>query len=344
MSFTQLFSSLQIGSLVLQNRIIMAPLTRCRADANHVPTELMAEYYAQRASAGLIIAEATAVMEGCSAFWTEPGIFNKAQIQGWKKVTEAVHAKGGQIVLQLWHGGRACHPLMNNGVPPVAPSAIPITNDQIHTPNGKVDHVIPRELVESEIPGVVEAFKNAALGAKEAGFDGIEIHAANGYLLDEFLRDGSNQRNDSYGGSIENRAKLLLEVLDAVIPIWTSSHVGLRVSPLNSYNSMIDSDPIATYSWLAEKLNEYNLAYFHVMRGDFLGQQKGDIMTPIRKIYKGVLLGNMGYTAQEADKAILAKELDAVAFGAIYISNPDLPEIQLLSIQLALKAIPTIQP
>jgi N-ethylmaleimide reductase len=326
MPLSQLFTPLQAGALTLPNRILMAPLTRCRADQDHVPTPLMAEHYSQRASAGLIIAEATAAMAGCSAFWTEPGIYSDAQIEGWKRVTEAVHAKGGQIMLQIWHGGRACHPLMNNGATPVAPSAIPITNDEIHTPNGKVAHGTPRALEDDEIPTIIAGFKTAAVNAKAAGFDGVEVHGANGYLLDEFLRDGSNKRSGAYGGSIENRARLLLEVLDATIEVWGCDRVGLRVSPLNSYNSMIDSDPIATYTWLAARLNDYNLAYFHLMRADFLGEQSGDIVSPIRSIYRGVLIGNMGYSAEEAEQAIAAGQLDAVAFGVPFLANPDLPE------------------
>jgi N-ethylmaleimide reductase len=325
MTATPLFSPLQVGAIHLPNRILMAPLTRCRADQDHVPTALMAEYYSQRASAGLIVAEATAAMPGCSAFWTEPGIFNDAQVTGWQRVNDAVHAKGGQIFLQIWHGGRACHPLMNDGAIPVAPSAIPITNDEIHTPNGKVAHATPRALELSEIPGIVAGFKAAAENAKKAGFDGVEVHGANGYLLDEFLRDGSNQRTDAYGGSVENRARLMLEVLEATIAVWGSDRVGLRVSPLNSYNSMKDSDPVGTYTWLANRLNDYNLAYFHVMRSDFLGEQQGDVMTPIRAAYNGIIIGNMGYSAEEAEAAIAAGQLDAVAFGTPFLANPDLP-------------------
>jgi N-ethylmaleimide reductase len=325
MAFLYLFKSLHAGAFDLPNRILMAPLTRCRADQAHVPTPLMAEYYSQRASAGLIIAEATAVMEGCSAFWTEPGIYNEAQVTGWKQVTDTVHAQGGQIVLQIWHGGRACHPLMNEGAIPVAPSAIPITNDEVHTPNGKVPHATPRALEDEEIPGIIAGFKAAAMNAKAAGFDGVEVHGANGYLLDEFLRDGSNLRSGPYGGPVENRARLLLDVLAATIEVWGSDRVGLRVSPLNSYNSMIDSDPVGTFTWLATQLNDYQLAYLHVMRSDFLSEQQGDIMTPIRQVYQGVLIGNMGYTAAEAEEAIATGQLDAIAFGTSFLANPDLP-------------------
>lgn len=214
---------------------------------------------------------------------------------------------------------------MNDGQIPVAPSAIPITNDEIHTPTGKVAHVTPRALTDEEIPTIVAGFKTAALNAQAAGFDGVEIHAANGYLLDEFLRDGSNQRSGAYGGSVENRARLLLEVLDATIAVWGSGLVGVRVSPLNSYNSMVDSDPIGTFSWLANRLNDYPLAYLHIMRGDFLGVQQGDILTPMRSRYRGTIIGNTGYTAEEAEAEIAAGNLDAVAFGVPFLANPDLP-------------------
>ncbi len=321
-----LFQPLQMGSLTLPNRILMAPLTRSRAEDGHLPTSLMAEYYAQRASGGLIIAEATMIMVGNSAFWHEPGIYSDAQIEGWRKTTDAVHAAGGLIFLQIWHGGRACHPLLNDGQQPVAPSPIAITDDEVHTPEGKKPYVMPLELHDNELPGIVAGFKQAAVNAKAAGFDGVEVHGANGYLLDEFLRDGSNHRAGAYGGSIENRSRLLLEVLTAVSDVWGSDRVGLRISPLNSFNSMIDSDPIGLSTWLATKLNDYNLAYLHVMRSDFAQKQHGDILTPIRAHYNGILIGNMGYTAAEATAAIEAAQIDAVAFGTSFLANPDLPE------------------
>ncbi len=320
-----LFSPLQVGALTLPNRILMAPLTRCRAEADHVPGPLMAEYYAQRASAGLIIAEATMAMEGNSSFWMEPGIYNEAQIAGWKLVTDAVHAQGGLIVLQIWHGGRACHPLLNGGAQPVAPSAIPIIGDEVHTPEGKKPYVTPRELRDDELPGIVAGFKKAAENAKAAGFDGVEVHGANGYLLDEFLRDGSNKRTGPYGGPIENRARLMLEVIEAAVSVWGADRVGLRISPLNSYNSMIDSDPVGLTTWLATKLNNYSLAYLHMMRADFFQVQTGDVMSAARQAFKGVIIGNMGYTADEAEAAITDGKLDAVAFGTSFLANPDLP-------------------
>ncbi|MER0216013.1 MAG: alkene reductase [Nitrosomonas sp.] len=319
-----LFSPLELGALTVPNRIFMAPLTRCRAGDEHLPNAMMAQYYAQRASAGLIIAEATIVIEGNSAFWKEPGVYSEAQVIGWKLVTDAVHAAGGRIFLQLWHGGRACHPLLNRGAQPVAPSAIAIA-DEVRTPEGKKPYAVPRELRDDELPGIVAGFKQAAQNAKSAGFDGVEIHGANGYLLDEFLRDGSNRRSGPYGGSIENRARLILEVLEAVSAVWGSERVGLRISPLSSYNSMIDSDPAGLSTWLARRLNDYHLAYLHVIRGDVYRQQSGDVLMPIREHYNGVLIGNMGYTAVEADRDIAAGKVDAVAIGVSFLANPDLP-------------------
>ena len=320
-----LLKPLTIGALNVPNRIIMAPLTRCRADAAHVPTALMETYYAQRASAGLIIAEATMVMAGNSSFaGREPGIHSAAQVAGWKRVTDAVHARGGRIVLQLWHGGRACHPYFNQGAQPVAPSALAITGDEIHTPDGKKPYVLPRALRDDELPGVMAGFKTAALNAQAAGFDGVEVHGANGYLLDEFLRDGSNRRSGPYGGPIDQRARLLLEVVDTVVGVWKADRVGVRISPLNSYNDMRDSDPVALTAYVAKRLNDRHIAYLHLMRADFFGQQRGDVVTPARAHFKGPLIGNMGYTPADAAAAIASGQLDAVAFGHHYVSNPDL--------------------
>ena len=320
-----LFDPLNVGALTLPNRLLMAPLTRCRAGAEHLPNALMAQYYAQRASAGLLIAEATMAIEGNSAFWMEPGIYSPAQVAGWQLTTDAVHAAGGRIFLQLWHGGRACHPLLNGGAQPVAPSPLMITGDEVRTPQGKQPYVVPRELRDDELPAIVAGFAKAAENAKAAGFDGVEVHGANGYLLDEFLRDGANQRVGRYGGSVENRARLMFEVIAAVSRVWGSDRVGLRLSPLNSYNSMIDSDPIGLSTWLAKRLNDFNLAYLHLMRGDFLQQQSGDVMTPVREHYRGALIGNMGYTAAEASAAIAQGKVDGVAFGTAFLANPDLP-------------------
>ncbi|HAZ61712.1 MAG TPA: alkene reductase [Gammaproteobacteria bacterium] len=318
-----LLAPITAGTLSLPNRLIMSPLTRCRAEPQHVPGELMVEYYRQRAGAGLIIAEATMVQAGNSAFWSEPGIHSAAQVAGWRRVTDAVHAEGGRIMLQLWHGGRACHPLMNDGAQPVAPSPIAI-DGEVHTPSGKSPYVVPRELTDAELPGIVAAFVVAARNAREAGFDGVEVHGANGYLLDEFLRDGSNQRSGPWGGPIAQRARLLLEVVDAVIAEWGAGRVAVRISPLNSYNSMQDSDPVALTRYVARALSERGIAFLDFMRGDILGIQKGDVLSPARECFEGVLVGNVGYTAAEADAAIAAGLIDAVALGRPFISNPDL--------------------
>ncbi len=336
MSKNNLLSSIQLGAIKLSNRVVMAPLTRCRASEAHVPNDLMAEYYSQRATAGLIISEATMVMEGNSSWVTEPGIYSKEQVLGWKKVTEAVHKKGGRIFLQMWHGGRACHPNINNGNETVAPSAIAIEGE-FHTPKGKVPQAVPRELSDEEIPKIVNGFMLASKNAKEAGFDGVEVHAANGYLIDQFLRDGSNKRKGPYGGSIQNRAKFLLEIVDAASKVWGSDRVGVRISPLNSFNSMKDSDPTGLTFYVAQQLNQRKIAYLHLMRSDFLGLQNADVISPAREGFQGVLIGNMGYTPSEAHQAIENKVLDAVCFGHHYVSNPDL-------VKKIEKDIPLVEP
>lgn len=319
-----LFNSIQAGSISLNNRIIMAPLTRMRSNTEHIPNELMAEYYRQRASAGLIISECTMIAENTSAFGTEPGIYNTAQINEWKKITKAVHENSGKIVMQIWHSGRAAHPNLNNGHENIAPSSIAISTE-INTPQGKFANTIPREITTLEIPVLVQAYAQAAKNAIKAGFDGVEIHGANGYLVDQFLRDGTNKRTDNYGGSLKNRARFLFEILTAVSSAIGSKRVGLRISPLNSYNDMIDSDPLALTEFLAKELNRFSLAYLHIMRSDMLQIQTGDIMPIARKHYKGVLVGNIGYSAEEAEQAIKDGQLDAVAFGVAFIANPDLP-------------------
>jgi N-ethylmaleimide reductase len=319
-----LFTPLQVGAITLPNRILLAPLTRTRADAGHMPNDLMVEYYSQRATGGLLITECTMVAPNTSAFINEPGIYNEAQITAWKKVTDAVHAKGGRIFMQIWHAGRAAHPDINGGVATVSSCATAIEGE-IHTPGGKVPHAVPHALTEEEIPAIVAAYAQGAKNAIAAGFDGVEVHGANGYLIDQFLRDTPNQRTDGYGGSLEKRARFLFEVLTAVTAAIGADRVGLRLSPLNSYNSMKDSDPIALITFLADKLNAFKLAYLHVMRADFFGVQKGDVMTIAREKYKGVLVGNMGYTPDEAEAAIGEDKLDAVAFGTAFLANPDLP-------------------
>ncbi|WJG08562.1 alkene reductase [Aliiglaciecola sp. LCG003] len=320
---SELFTPVKLGDINLQNRVIMAPLTRCRATVDHIPTDRMATYYGQRAGAGLIIAEATMAIEGNSAFYREPGIYSDQQVAAWRKVTDEVHQQGGKIFLQIWHGGRACHPVLNDGATPVAPSPIAI-DGEVHTPEGKKAYVQPESLTADAIHAIVEGFAKAAINAKAAGFDGVEVHGANGYLLDQFLRDGSNKRDDQYGGSLENRSRLLFEVLDAVINIWGSGRVGLRLSPLNSFNSMIDSDPMGMLAYVVEKLNSRKLAYLHMMRADFQQKQTGDVIAIASKGYQGNLIGNMGYDQAEASQAIEKGSLAAVAFGSAYIANPDL--------------------
>jgi N-ethylmaleimide reductase len=325
MDTTILLSPTQLGALTLPNRLIMAPLTRCRADADHVPTPLMVEYYAQRASAGLIIAEATMAIEGNSAFGgREPGIYSAAQVTAWRKVTDAVHARSGRIALQLWHGGRACHSLLNGGRQPVAPSPLRIENDETHTPEGKKPYEIPRELRDDELPGIIAGFRRAAENAKAAGFDAVEVHGANGYLLDEFLRDGSNRRTGRYGGPIENRARLLLEVTDAVIGVWGKDRVGVRLSPLNSYNDMKDSDPVGLVRYVAAQLGARGIAFLDLMRGDFFNLQQADVVTPARQAFQGALLVGMNFTPAEAAGLVGNGTADAIVFGKPFISNPDL--------------------
>lgn len=330
MTKLDVLSPIRIGSLELANRAFMAPLTRCRATvqdgvSTHVANALMAEHYAQRASAGLLVAEATMAMEGNSAFYSEPGIYGPAQVAGWKLVTDAVHAKGGRIFLQIWHGGRACHPAFNGGATPVAPSAIAIQGFEVHTPGGKLPHGVPRELSDSELPGIVAGFRRAAENAKLAGFDGVEVHGANGYLLDQFLRSGTNKRSGPYGGPLANRSRLLLEVVDATIGVWGPGRVSVRLSPLNSYNDMLDADPVGLAEHLAGELSKRQLAFLHAMRGDFLGRQSGDVLGAMRRNYRGTLVANMGYSPAEASEAIGAGSVDAVAFGTAFLANPDLP-------------------
>jgi N-ethylmaleimide reductase len=319
-----LLTPVQLGALSLPNRMLMAPLTRTRASAGHLPNALMAEYYAQRASAGLIVTECTMVLPGTSAFGADPGIYSDEQLQAWKQTTAAVHAKGGRIFLQIWHAGRAAHPALNNGAEPVSSSALAIEGET-HTPAGKQPHAPARALRADEIPALVQAYADAARRAREAGFDGVEVHGANGYLIDQFLRDGANRRSDAYGGSLPNRARFLFEVLEAVCATIGAERVGLRLSPLNSYNSMIDSDPVGLTAFLAKELNRFGLAYLHLMRADFFGVQKADLMPVAREHYQGLLIGNMGYGAEEAAQAIAAGQLDAVAFGSGFLANPDLP-------------------
>ncbi|HQT47329.1 MAG TPA: alkene reductase [Acidocella sp.] len=316
-----LFDPLQLGSLTLPNRIIMAPLTRARAGVERVPNALMAEYYAQRASAGLIISEATSVTPMGVGYADTPGLWSDAQVQGWKEITTAVHAAGGRIFAQLWHVGRISAPMFLNGELPVAPSAI--------APEGHVSivrpiqaYVTPRALDIEEIPGIVEAYRKAAMNAQMAGFDGVEIHGANGYLLDQFLQDSTNQRTDSYGGSIINRARLLLEVTDAVLSVWEADRVGVHLAPRMDANSMGDSDRLGTFSYVARELGERGLAFICAREHkaeDWIGPQ-------LKKAFGGVYIANEGFTLESAQATLAAGEADAIAWGKTYIANPDLVE------------------
>jgi N-ethylmaleimide reductase len=324
-----LFSPVQVGAYNLPNRIVMAPLTRMRASAGNVPTAMNATYYEQRSSAGLIITEATQVSPQGMGYAGTPGIHSQAQVEGWRLVTDAVHARGGRIFLQLWHVGRISHPsLQPDGALPVAPSAI-AAQGEAATYEGMKPFVTPRALETEEIPGIVTQFRQGAKNAIEAGFDGVEIHGANGYLLDQFLRDGTNQRVDEYGGSIENRARLHLEVTEAVVGVWGSDRVGIRLSPSGTFNSMSDSNPKATFGYLVEALNRFNLAYLHLTEADNADVRHGSTPIPtkyFRPLYHGHLMVNGGYTAGSGNAAIVNGDADTIAFGKLYIANPDLPE------------------
>lgn len=326
---TKLLQSFDLHGLELANRVVMAPLTRARAGEERIPNALMAEYYAQRASAGLIISEATTVSTQANGWVQSPGIYTDEMVEGWKLVTKAVHERDGKIFLQLWHTGRASHSSFHGGDPAVAPSAIKIEGDHIHTPNGKQPYETPRALRTDEIPGLVEDYRKAAQGAKEAGFDGVEIHSANGYLLDEFLQSRTNHREDQYGGSIENRARLLLEVVAAVTSIWPANRVGVRLAPNGNFNDMGSPDFREQFTHVAEQLEPFGLAYLHVMDGLGFGfHELGDPMTlaDFRKVFSGPLMGNCGYTRESAEEAIAGGDADLIAFGRPYLSNPDLVE------------------
>jgi N-ethylmaleimide reductase len=317
-----LLSPYTLGDLELKNRMVMAPMTRSRALAGNVPNPLAETYYVQRASAGLIVTEATQVSPQGVGYIRTPGIHSSDQVEGWQKITRAVHKAGGKIFLQLWHVGRISHPDFHSGALPVAPSAI-APEGEVFTQRGPQKMVTPRALEIQELPGIVQQFRRGATNAKEAGFDGVELHGANGYLLDQFTRDGTNKRTDIYGGSIENRARLPLEVTDAVIDVWGHDRVGYRISPNGPYNSMSDSDPVSTFSYLTEQLDARRIAYLHVVDPAAAGAAR---ITPVlRKKFRGTYVVNGGFTADVAEAAIENKEADLVAFGVPFLANPDLP-------------------
>ncbi|MBC8648061.1 alkene reductase [Pseudomonas sp. MTM4] len=314
-----LFDPIRIGELELANRVIMAPLTRCRAEPGRVPGELMVEYYAQRADAGLIISEATSVTPMGVGYPDTPGIWSAEQVQGWKKITDAVHAKGGKIVLQLWHVGRISDPLYLDGQLPVAPSAIkPAGHVSLVRP--MKDYETPRALETEEIAGIVEAYRKGAENAKEAGFDGVEIHGANGYLLDQFLQDSTNQRTDQYGGSLENRARLMLEVTDAAISVWGAGRVGMHLAPRADSHDMGDSNRAETFGYVARELGKRGIAFICTREKageDSLGPQ-------LKQIFGGNYIANERFTGEQANAWLGDGKADAVAFGIPYIANPDL--------------------
>ena len=316
-----LTDSIKVGAWELPNRVIMAPLTRMRASEGRVPNDLMAEYYVQRASAGLILSEATSVAPMGVGYPNTPGIWSEEQVEGWRQVTDAVHAAGGRIALQLWHVGRISHSSYLGGERPVAPSAIAAAG-RVSVMRPETPFETPRALELVEIPEVVEAFRKGAENAKAAGFDGVEIHGANGYLLDQFLQDRSNKRTDAYGGSIENRARLMLEVTDAVIGVWGADRVGMHLAPRGDAHDMGDSDPLATFSYVAKELGKRGIAFICAREA----QGEDSVGPQLKEAFGGVYIANEGYTPETAQDVVSSGQADAVAFGTLYIANPDLAE------------------
>lgn len=331
-----LFDSLQMGDLTLKNRVVMAPLTRMRSkQPGNIPYALNAEYYGQRSSAGLIISEATQITPHGQGYPATPGIHSAAQVAGWRLVTDAVHKKGGMIFLQLWHVGRISHSSFHpaEGLP-VAPSTIQPSGMTMTADWQQAPFETPRALELKELPGIIADYRKAATNAKAAGFDGVEVHGANGYLLDQFLQDGSNKRQDAYGGAIENRARLLLEVVDAVTKVWNTNRVGVRLSPYGTFNDMSDSDPVKLFSYVLAQLSTRAIGYAHVIEPRATGAGGGDSVYEdapstsqlFRKSFNGVFISAGGYNRDNAIPAVESGLVDAVAFGRLFIANPDLPE------------------
>ena len=318
-----LLSPVQLGPYRLRNRMVMAPMTRSRAVAGNVPSPLAPLYYSQRASAGLIVSEGSQVSPQGVGYPDTPGIHTDAQVEGWRRVTAAVHERGGRIFLQLWHVGRVAHPSVQpNGELPVAPSAI-AAEGTIRTAEGQQPFVVPRALELAEVPGVVRQFEDGARRALAADFDGVEIHGAHGYIIDQFLRDGSNRRTDAYGGPVARRARFLLEIVEAVTGVWGGDRVGVRLSPSYTLNGMSDSDPPATFGYAAQALSAFGLAYLHV-------RETFDTVPPLaplmRERFRGTFIVNGGYTLETGNAALASGLADLVAFGVLYLANPDLPE------------------
>ncbi|MFO0452479.1 MAG: alkene reductase [Pseudomonadota bacterium] len=321
---TTLFEPLRVGDLQLPNRLLMASLTRARAGRTHVPNELMAEQYAQRAGAGLILTEATMVAADGCAFTGEGGLYDDATTAGWKRVTDAVHARGGRIAVQLWHPGRAAHSALNGGVRPVSSTDRAIRNATIRTPAGTEPYEVPRRLAREELPSYVQLFRDAASRAREAGFDGVQIHGAHGYLLDQFLRDGTNDRTDDYGGPLANRARLLLEATDAAIEVWGAGRVSVRLSPLVAFNDMVDSDPEALVRHVATELDRRGLAFLELRHADHSLPAEQALARVARAHFRGPLVLNGGFDRASAEAALREGRADAISFGRLYIANPDL--------------------
>jgi 2,4-dienoyl-CoA reductase-like NADH-dependent reductase (Old Yellow Enzyme family) len=318
-----------MGDLTLKNRVILAPMTRARAGKERLPNDLMATYYQQRSNAGLVLTEATTISSQANGWNESPGIYSDEMMKGWMKTTQAVHETGGIVFLQLWHCGRASHSAFHGGDLPVAPSAIKLNGDYVHTPEGKKDYETPRALETDELPGLIADYKRAAERAKEAGFDGVELHCANGYLLDEFLQSKTNHRTDEYGGSKENRFRLIREVLEALLTVWPANRVGVRLSPNGAFNDMGSEDYREMFPYYMQELDKFKLGYLHVMDGLAFGfHELGDPMTlkEVREVYSGLIMGNCGYDQAEAEKRIADGDADMISFGRPYISNPDLAE------------------
>ncbi len=334
LSSMKLLTAETFGAIAALNRVIMAPLTRMRAGADDVPGQFAAEYYSQRASAGLIVTEASQICPLGKGYPGTPGIYSDEQVAGWRRITSAVHAKGGKIVSQLWHVGRISHSSHHpkEGVP-VAPSAIAPTG-QVYTASWQLaDYETPRALALNEIAGLIATYRHAATQAKAAGFDGVEVHAANGYLLDQFLQDGSNRRTDAYGGTVANRTRIVLEVLKAVIDVWGSERVGIRLSPYGTFNDMSDTDPLGLFTSMIEQLNPLKLAYLHMIEpratnaggSDSVNEGAPSTAQLFREIFKGKLISAGGYQRETAEEAVTAGLADGIAFGRLFLANPDLP-------------------
>ena len=325
----KLFEQVNLGTYRLKNRIVMAPMTRGRAGSERIANELMAEYYYQRSSAGMLITEATSISKQGIGWIDSPGIFTDAMVEGWRLVTEKLKPTGTPIFLQLWHCGRASHSDFHNGSLPVSASAVKLKGDHIHTPLGNKPYETPRALEVNEIKAIISDYRSAAENAKAAGFSGIEVHGANGYLINQFLDGTTNLREDQYGGSLKNRFRFFREVLEAVLEVWPAEQVGARISPNGVFNDMGCDDFRELFLYVAAEINKLNLGYLHIMDGLAFGfHEKGEPMTlaEFRPVYGGIIIGNCGYTKEEAEERIAASNADLAAFGRPYITNPDLPE------------------